>query len=191
MCYTRPRLRPSMTRMTSSTESSRPAAFLDRDGVVNYDDGYVGTKERIRWMPNAAKAVRRLNEAGYLVFFFTNQAGVARGFFTEDELNLLHQWMLAELAAQGAVIDDVRYCPHHPDGTVAGYLEDHHWRKPAPGMILDLMQHWPVRREGSFVIGDRPTDIEAAEAAGLPGFLFAGGDLDAFVTEVMRQTSLR
>jgi D-glycero-D-manno-heptose 1,7-bisphosphate phosphatase len=99
--------------------------------------------------------------------------------------------MCAELLAQGARIDDIRYCPHHPDGTVAGYLGDHHWRKPAPGMILDLMQRWPVRRAGSFVIGDRPTDIEAAAAAGLPGFVFVGGDLDAFVAEVMAQTSVR
>ena len=169
----------------------RPAAFLDRDGVVNHDDGYIGTQERIRWMPNAAKAIRRLNEAGYFVFFFTNQSGVARGYFTENHVNTLHDWMRDELASQGARIDDVRYCPHHPAGNVVGYLEDHHWRKPAPGMIYDLMQHWPVRHEGSFVIGDRDSDIEAARAAGLPGFLFAGGDLDAFVAEVMAQASVR
>ena len=180
-----------MTGIDTSHATPRPAAFLDRDGVVNHDDGYMGAQERIRWMPNVARAIRRLNEAGYFVFFFTNQSGVARGYFTEDHVNTLHDWMRGELAAQGARIDDVRYCPHHPAGTVAGYLEDHHWRKPAPGMIYDLMRHWPVRQEGSFVIGDRDSDIEAAKAASLPGFLFAGGDLDAFVADVMTQTSMR
>jgi D-glycero-D-manno-heptose 1,7-bisphosphate phosphatase len=170
----------------------KPAAILDRDGVLNYDDNYVGYPEKIRWMPNAAKAVKRLNDAGYHVFLFTNQSGVARGYFTEAELNTLLDWMRGELARDGAVIDDVRYCPHHPSGTVEGYLEDHPWRKPKPGMILDLIQHWPVIITGSFVIGDRDSDIAAATAAHLPGFLFAGGDLDAFVAEILKgQMSLR
>ncbi|QUS39170.1 HAD family hydrolase [Tardiphaga alba] len=176
----------------TSIKQPKPAAILDRDGVLNYDDNYVGHPEKIRWMPNAAKAVKRLNDAGYHVFVFTNQSGVARGYFTEAELNTLLDWMRSELAKDGARIDDVRYCPHHPSGTVEGYLEDHPWRKPKPGMILDLMQHWPVITKGSFVIGDRDSDIEAATAAHLPGFLFAGGDLDAFVADILKgQISLR
>src|SRR4051794_27136996 len=168
-----------MTRDFSTTP--KPAAFLDRDGVLNHDDDYIGTHERIRWMPNVAKAIRRLNVSGYHVFVFTNQSGVARGLFTEDDVNALHDWVRPELDAQGALIDDIRHFTYLTPRTVEAYLRTHPWRKPAPGMILVLMAHSPVSREGSFVIGDRPFDIEAAKAAGLPGFLFKGGDLDGFV----------
>jgi D,D-heptose 1,7-bisphosphate phosphatase len=159
----------------------RPAVFLDRDGVINVDRGYVHDPEQVEWVQGAKKAVKLLNDAGYYVFVVTNQAGVAKGLYKEEAVGALHRWMSDELATIGASIDDWRYCPFHPEGSVAAYRAAHDWRKPGPGMILDLIAHWPIEREESLLIGDKASDIQAAAAAGVAGYLFEGGDLKDFV----------
>lgn len=165
----------------------RPALFLDRDGVLNHDTGYIGTIDRLRMIEGAGQAVARANRAGYLVFIVTNQAGIARGFYTMADFEVVMAEMKRRLADDGAHIDDVRCAPTHPNGIVPEYTRESDWRKPAPGMLLDIMAQWPVDRSRSFLVGDRDTDLQAAEAAGIPGYLFEGGDLDAFIAPLLTE----
>jgi D-glycero-D-manno-heptose 1,7-bisphosphate phosphatase len=159
----------------------KPAVFFDRDGVLNIDHGYVARREDFQWMDGAIDAVKLFNKAGWYVFIATNQSGIARGLYKEEQMHALHDFMKAELTRHDAYIDDIRFCPFHPDGEVAEFRRVSDWRKPGPGMILDLLKHWPVDRFRSVLIGDKDTDIQAAFAAGIEGLKFSGGNLADFV----------
>ena len=164
---------------------TRPAVFFDRDGVLNVEKNYLHKRSELEWMPGAKEAVRLANDRGWLVFVVTNQAGVARGYYEEGDVIVLHEFMRDELAKIGAHIDAFEYCPHHPEGTRPGYGRNCRRRKPEPGMIEDLFRTWPVDAGRSLLIGDRAHDIASAQAAGIRGHLFQGGNLLDFVKPLL------
>jgi D-glycero-D-manno-heptose 1,7-bisphosphate phosphatase len=169
----------------------RPAAFLDRDGVINIDHGYTFRPEDLAFTPTAVEGIRLLNEAGYPVLVVTNQSGVARGLYGVADIERFHDHMRAQLAEHGARVDAFYYCPYHPEGTVAEFAIEHQDRKPGSGMILRAMRDWNIQREGSFLIGDKASDAESAAAAGIDSLLVApnDGDLAAAVRALLGKST--
>lgn len=178
------------SQSAAAGDGRRRAAFFDRDGVLNEDVGFAHRPDQIAWMPGAREAVKRLNDAGFLVFVVTNQGGVARGLYSEEHVRTLHRWMQEELRAVGAHVDAFYHCPHHPDHGEPPYRTDCRCRKPEPGMLLQAMAEWPVEPQGSFLIGDRETDVQAAQRAGIEGTLYRGGDLDALVADILARSGI-
>ena len=171
----------------------RPALFLDRDGVINIDHGHVGTIDRFEWTEGAIEAIKYANDLGHYVFVVSNQAGVARGLYSEQDVRTLHGYIQRALIARGAHIDDFRYCLFHTDSEVASYARSSDWRKPEPGMLLDLARFWRIDMPRSLLIGDRLTDVAAATAAGVRGVLYrhaglqGGTRLDEFLRSELAQ----
>ncbi len=155
----------------------RGAIIFDRDGVLNADVNYVHRPDQVEWIDGAIDAVKAVNDAGLFAFVATNQAGVARGYYPEEQIGVLHAWMAEEMARRGAHVDAFVYSPFHPEGTVPAYRRVSDCRKPGPGMLLDLFARFRVDRGRSLMIGDKESDVGAAEAAGIPGMLFEGGNL--------------
>jgi D-glycero-D-manno-heptose 1,7-bisphosphate phosphatase len=155
----------------------KPCAFLDRDGVINVDTDYVHTPEEFRFMPGMPEAIQLLNDAGWLVVVVTNQAGIGRGRYTEAEFAAFTSWIDERLAETGAHVDATYHCPHHPTAAVGEYLRECECRKPAPGMLLHAIAEWEPDVSRSFLLGDSPTDLEAAATAGVRGVAYRGGNV--------------
>jgi rfaE bifunctional protein nucleotidyltransferase chain/domain len=145
----------------------RKAAFLDRDGVINLDRAYVHAWADFEFVPGAVQAMKALREAGYALVVVTNQSGIARGKYTEAQYEALTVQMKAALAEAGATVDAVYHCPHHPGGQVAEFARECDCRKPAPGMILQAARELGLSLADSLLVGDKPSDIEAARKAGV------------------------
>ena len=156
--------------------------------MLNVDLGYAHRPDQLAFIDGAPEAVRRLNRAGWSVIVVTNQAGVARGLYDEAAVEVFHAAMNAAMAAQGAHIDAFYYCPFHEDAVVEAYRHDSHPdRKPNPGMLLRGLADHGVAAADAFMIGDRNSDMQAAERAGVKGYLFEGGDLDVLVRRVLAE----
>ncbi len=155
----------------------RGAVFFDRDGCLNDDIGYLHEWAKFRWLPGAIEAVHLVNQAGYLAFVVTNQSGVARGLYSSCDVDTIHRHMAADLARHGAWINGFRHCPHHPAFPQDGHAAVCLCRKPGPGMVRDFMKGWQVDPGCAFMVGDRESDVGAAEGAGISGFQIEPGEV--------------
>ena len=158
----------------------RPAVFLDRDGVINKDKEYVHKINNFEWVEGAKDSIKYLNNKGYYVFVATNQSGIARGYYSEKDVILLHEYINNELKKISAFIDEFFFSPYHPDNTKE-FLHLSHLRKPDTGMLDLAASKWPIDKSRSFLVGDKDTDIKCAEKFSIRGHLFKDGNLLDFI----------
>jgi D-glycero-D-manno-heptose 1,7-bisphosphate phosphatase len=151
------------------------AVFIDRDGTLSEEVGYINHPERFRLFPYAGPAIKRLNENGWLAIVTTNQAGVARGYFTEEMIGMVHQRMLEELEQAGARLDAIYYCAHHPSVGEPPYRFDCDCRKPKPGLITRAASDLAIDLPHSWMVGDRYSDIQLARNAGVKSAFVLSG----------------
>ena len=153
----------------------QPAVFLDRDGTINEEVGYLDSVEKLRLLPGAAKAIRLINESGMKAVVVTNQSGVARGFYDEAFVEETHARLREVLRAEGAFLDGLYFCPHHPTEGRGNYLLPCNCRKPAPGLLLQAAKELRLDLARSYMVGDTLKDIEAGARAGMKGILVRTG----------------
>jgi D-glycero-D-manno-heptose 1,7-bisphosphate phosphatase len=152
------------------------ALFLDRDGVINIDHGYVHKPEDFEFVPGIFDLVRVAKTKGYKVIVVTNQAGIGRGYYTEEQFQALTNWMRNQFELNGGCIDAVYFCPFHPEHGVGDYRRESDCRKPAPGMLLQAQKEHDIYLQASIFVGDKPSDMAAGEAAGVGTLLYLNGE---------------
>lgn len=163
---------------------TRNVLFLDRDGVINVDIGYLFDPAQLEFIPGAIEAMKEAQIRGYDIIVVTNQSGVARGYYTEEDVKALHAEMSRRLETDGVKILAYYYCPHHPEGTVESYKQDCNCRKPKPGMLIRAIEEWNIDIDGSFLVGDKPSDVQAAEAIGMRAYPFEEENLMTFLEPI-------
>lgn len=156
--------------------SLQKAAFLDRDGVINIDHAYVHTPEEFTFIPGVFEACRQLQSAGYLLIIATNQSGIGRGYYSEEDFVRLCDWMKGKFARQGVQITDIFFCPHHPEKAIGAYRCDCDCRKPKPGMLLAAQKKWNIDMPASLMVGDKSGDMQAALCAHIGTRILVGKD---------------
>ena len=157
------------------------AVFLDRDGVINQDKGYVYRKEDFTFIKGAIDGLRYLIDLKYELFIVTNQSGIARGFYTEKDFLNLDQFIKSELLKKGITIKDTFFCPHHPKAKIKKYRTICNCRKPKTGLLNQAFTKYEINKKESFLIGDKETDIIAGESVNIKSLLFNSGDLNKFI----------
>ena len=162
------------------------AVFFDRDGVINVDVDYLYKIEDFKWTEGCIETLVLLTQLGYKIFIVTNQSGVARGYYTEADVQKLHAYIASEADKFSAKIEKFYYCPHLKDGSVPEYAIDCDCRKPKPGMILKAFAEYELNKDECFLIGDGKRDVEAAQAAGIKGYLYQGGSLREFIKNILK-----
>ena len=158
----------------------KPASFLDRDGVINIDKGYVHKIDDFEWITGAKDAIKLLNENNYFVIVVTNQSGIARNYYSEEDVILLHKYINDELNKVNARIDDFYFSPYHPD-VKNKYSQLAHLRKPNIGMLESAEKKWKFEKKNSFMIGDKDSDVTCADNYGIRGYKFESGNLCDFI----------
>ena len=147
--------------------STNKTLFLDRDGVINIDHGYLYRSEDFEFIPGVFEACRKFQQSGYRIVVVTNQSGIGRGYYTENDFHVLTQWMLKQFAENQIEVLDVFFCPHHPTKALPQYLKDCDCRKPAPGMLLQAIEKHGLDPNNAIMVGDKVGDMKAAENAGV------------------------